>query len=301
MKIKYWEKLLSHRGRGFNFEENTLEVVRKIISLDIKYVEIDVRLSKDNVYFLYHNPIFKDGFKKFNFKDLNSTEIEKIKYKKTGQKIPKLEEILKIFKSEKKEGQILAIDLKDFGREEELLNLIQKYDLLKSVILFSWTPQSLFKFDKIFQEKPEYKIPIFFSHTRIDSIFNHFFFTYFINLFKNFVSFKDILFLNNYTYKKDLGKFSKGYRHVVYFEEFPKDILEILEKTNGGICASVKNSYFPKWGLKYFRFFKNHNLKVAVYGTFFGILKLDRKKFFENLAKQKEIDIVFMDDLSDIL
>ena len=48
-------KLIGHRGARGLAPENTLQSVNKAIALNIKWVEIDVKISKDHVPFLLHD------------------------------------------------------------------------------------------------------------------------------------------------------------------------------------------------------------------------------------------------------
>ncbi len=299
-KNKYYNKLLSHRNRISGFQENTLDGFAYVLNTEIKYIEMDVRLSADNIYFVYHDPYFKDGLKRFRFYDKTLNEIKKERYNKNKIRISELEDILSYFSKNKKKTQILALDLKDFGEEEILINLIEKYNLINFVELYTWTPQIILKLNEIFKKR-KISIPIYFSHVRTDSIFRYILIPQFLNWRKYFLSFFDFVLIGNHNYKTPLGKYAKGYRHVPYFFELPEEIINILKKYNGGICVSAKSRKFPRLWINYFEKYKKIGLKTAVFGPFFGELKIDKKEWFENLAKQKEIDIVFMDNLDDIL
>ena len=48
-------KLIGHRGVRGLAPENTLQSIKKAIELNIKWVEIDVKISKDHIPFLLHD------------------------------------------------------------------------------------------------------------------------------------------------------------------------------------------------------------------------------------------------------
>ena len=48
-------KLIGHRGVRDLAPENTLQSIKKAIELNIKWVEIDVKISKDHIPFLLHD------------------------------------------------------------------------------------------------------------------------------------------------------------------------------------------------------------------------------------------------------
>lgn len=299
-KYKFYDKLLSHRNRINNFQDNTLDGFISVLGTGIKYIELDIRISADNVYFVYHDSFFKDGFRKFRFYDKTLNEINRERYKNNKIRISTLESILRHFSKYKKDEQIIALDIKDFGEEEELVRLVEKYNLLNSVIIFTWTPQVILKLDNIFENK-KIKIPIYFSHVRTDSIFKYIFVPQFLNWKKYFLVFADFVLIGNHNYKTELGKYARGYRHVPYFFDLPSELIEILKKYNGGICVSTKSRTFPEFGIKYFQKMKNLGLNTTVFGPFFGELRINKKKYFENLAEREEIDIIFMDELDEML
>ena len=136
-KYKFYNKLLSHRNRISDFQENTLDGFISVLRTGVKYVEIDVRLSADDVYFVYHDPFFSHGFRKFKFYDKTLNEISRERYRRNKIRISLLEDILKYFSENRNEDQILGLDIKDFGEEEKLIDLIQKYKLEKYINFYT--------------------------------------------------------------------------------------------------------------------------------------------------------------------
>jgi glycerophosphoryl diester phosphodiesterase len=148
--IEYYDKLLSHRARVSFFQENTLDAFIEVLKTDIKYIEMDIRFSKDDECYLYHDSYFIDGEEVFRIADNDKQYINNIKYSNINSPITKLTDLLDAFSKNKKDGQVIAIDIKDYGYEEELYNMFEKYNILDSVIIFTWTPQTILKFDELF-------------------------------------------------------------------------------------------------------------------------------------------------------
>jgi|GEM_PF-1571251 len=294
--VPHYGKLLSHRARVWDFQENTLDAFVEVLSTNVKYIEIDIRFSSDDVAYVYHDSFFKEGKKKFRFSEKTWAEVEEQRYEHKELRISKLEEVLQHFATHKKEGQILALDLKDFGYERYIFDLCKNMGLIDSIIIFTWTPQVIFAFDMIFQEEGV-AFPLYFSHVRVDSMFKYLLIPTLLNHRKFFFAFKDFVLISNANYNQPLGKYEKGYRHVPYFAQLPEDLKAILKKYSGGICVTKKRG---RWGDDLLRQYKNGGLKVAIFGAFFGLVKINTKEEFEYEAQKSHIDIVFMDDLSRI-
>jgi hypothetical protein len=293
---KYYEKLLSHRARVRDFEENTLDALSEVLSTNVKYIEIDIRFSSDGTAFAYHDPHFTSGRKKFRFSERTWKEISEYRYRHKDMKISTLEDILEHFAKHKKEGQILAIDIKDFGFEEKLFELFKKHDLLESIIVFTWTPQTIFALDEIFQKRGV-SFPLYLSHVRTDSIFTFLGLPWFLNYRGYFLNLGPLVLIGQKNYKTPLGKYALGYLHVPYFRTLPRDLVAVLKRYNGGICVTKKTG---TWGDRHLKKLKAQGLKVTVFGAFFGYFRINTKEAFEYEAKKPFIDIVFMDDLSRI-
>jgi hypothetical protein len=295
-KAPYYDKLLSHRARVWDFQENTLDAFVEVLSTRIKYIEIDVRFSSDNVGYVYHDSFFTDGTEKFRFSEKTWAEVEEYRYLHKDIRITKFEDLVLHFATHKKPGQYLAIDLKDFGYEQYIFDLCARHGILDSVLVFTWTPQVIFEFDRLFTENGQ-SFPLYFSHVRVDSMFKYFFIPAFLNYRNFFVSFFDFVLIGNTNYKQPLGKYEKGYRHVPYFARLPDDLVAVLKKYSGGVCVT-KKSY--RWGDSLLKRYKAEGLKIAIFGAFFGLVKIDTQKAFEYEARKDYVDIVFMDDLSRI-
>ncbi|MBR1413888.1 MAG: glycerophosphodiester phosphodiesterase [Bacilli bacterium] len=136
-------KFIAHRGiTSESIKENTIESIKQAID-DNRFVgfEFDVRITKDNVFVLCHDPIYKGKLIKYtNYKELK-------KYK-----IPRLIDILKL-----NTDKIFLIEIKDYDIDlEKLTNMLNKYQN-KKLYLMSFSKTFL---HKIYKYKPKCKLGV---------------------------------------------------------------------------------------------------------------------------------------------
>jgi glycerophosphoryl diester phosphodiesterase len=94
-------EIVVHRGANKRAPENTLAATQKCIELGVEYVEIDVRMSKDCVFYLLHDKTLDrttNGSGPIN--EMLSTQIDQLdagswfSNEFAGEKVPRLEEYL---------------------------------------------------------------------------------------------------------------------------------------------------------------------------------------------------------------
>jgi glycerophosphoryl diester phosphodiesterase len=128
---------VSHRGARAYEIENTLESFRKAIELGANAVELDVRTSNDAQLIISHD----DNLKRVFGKDVRLSEatLEELK-QLTGNRIATLEEALHFIgrKVEK-----ILVELKEFGYERKVLDVIRKEKLEDRVIIVSFHEEVL--------------------------------------------------------------------------------------------------------------------------------------------------------------
>lgn len=134
----------AHRGSTMNAPENSISSIKQAIFEEADYAEIDVMTTKDNVVVLFHDLTLK-RINKSNLaiKDMTFEETQKVdngsyfSEKFAGEKIPTLEEVLKLAKGKIK----LNIELKPMQENEklaeEVVNLVKKYDMENEVVITS--------------------------------------------------------------------------------------------------------------------------------------------------------------------
>jgi len=120
-------EVVVHRGANREAPENTLASARRCVELGVDYVEVDVRLSRDGVHYIMHDPTVDrttDGTGAIA--ELTSAEIDKLdagswfapEYK--GERVPRLENFLRALQGHTK----IYFDVKTADLEQ-LLKLVK--------------------------------------------------------------------------------------------------------------------------------------------------------------------------------
>lgn len=116
-------KIIAHRGASGTALENTLEAIQAALDLKVDGVEFDLRRTKDNKLIALHDRhTGRVSDTKVNIHSATLAELKKIKLH-NGQKIPTIEEILKL----NKDHQHIVIDIKDKNVSEALIKVLQKH------------------------------------------------------------------------------------------------------------------------------------------------------------------------------
>lgn len=152
-------QIVSHRLRGFDLYENSLAGVRNALSAGVSEIEFDIRFTADEVPVVWHNisvecgtqsPVIIARKSLYELKKILSSSLP-------GFTFCTFEELLETAASFP--GVRLWIDIKEYGKEQELLSLIAQYNLLSRVVIVSWLPEVLRSFYAL---NPE--LPLCFSH-----------------------------------------------------------------------------------------------------------------------------------------
>ena len=136
------KKLLTHRLREFDSVEHTLTGMKAACKLAIPYIEIDTRVSADGIIYVYHDAHIRINGNKKRFCNLQSDELKEFSYE-NGEPILHLFDGLEEFKSRAYSDQKFCIDMKDYGFEEQHLNLVRQAGVLENVCFVSWIPQTI--------------------------------------------------------------------------------------------------------------------------------------------------------------
>lgn len=174
---------IAHRGLVTNsIKENTIEAFLMAINSP-KYVgfELDVRVSKDKEFVIYHDLMFKGKLiKNTLYKDL----------KKEG--IPKLAEVLNL-----DTDKIIMVEIKDFNMDlKKLAKLLNKYNYKKLYV-------SCFN-NKLLKELKKYLKGI-----KVGSL------NYILNSEENYNEF-DFMCIINYCLTKDLISYFRNLKKEVF-------------------------------------------------------------------------------------
>ncbi len=129
-------KFIGHRGVKDLCPENTIESISKAFDIGLTYVEIDVKISKDEIPILLHDDTLDrttngSGLAiDFKYEDIRGLDAGKFYYKKnTNIFVPKLKEILNLCINNK--GN-LNIELKP-NKNFEKINIRKIYELTKDI------------------------------------------------------------------------------------------------------------------------------------------------------------------------
>lgn len=151
----------AHRGWSSQAPENTMAAFRLAIAdPDIKWIELDVQLSKDNVPVVIHDYTLRRTTNgKGNVKDKTAAELAALdagnwfSQKYQGETIPTLEQVLREAVGHCK----LNIELKNDGIrypmiEEKVFELLQAYDAVGEVVITSFHEGTLHRMRKFSNE-----------------------------------------------------------------------------------------------------------------------------------------------------
>ncbi len=130
---------IAHRGMWDKIgEANSLIALKKALDSKIYIgIETDVRVTKDGIYILYHDPLYKGSL----VKNLKASEIRG----------PRLKDLLKI-----PTDKIILLEIKDFNLDiDKFLKFLAKYD--RKIYLMSFNEKVI---NKIHQKTNKYKVGI---------------------------------------------------------------------------------------------------------------------------------------------
>lgn len=141
----------AHRGASGYYPENTMLGIKEGIKLGATGIEIDVHKTKDNKIVVIHDEDIKRTFngegliQDFTLNELKEFKNRNVGFNQSECGISTLEEIILLIKDE---SIILNIELKTDeihykGIEENVINLIKKYEIEKKIILSSFNHQSI--------------------------------------------------------------------------------------------------------------------------------------------------------------
>ena len=131
-------QVIAHRGASFFEPENTLRAVERAVKMGADFVEVDVRMSKDNRLVIMHDADINrttDG--KGLVKDYTLQELKKLDAG-DGETIPTLDEVIACVK----DRVCLVIEIKEPGTEGKILEKINE-NKLENTILTSFYHKSI--------------------------------------------------------------------------------------------------------------------------------------------------------------
>lgn len=145
---------VAERGYPIQFPENTLSSFQAAIDLNFTHMKLEVHLTKDWTPVVMYDPTLDrmtNGFGEI--KDYTYDELQQLSINH-DERIPKLEEVLRLAKGKIKIG----IEIKQVGfyqgLEDRVYQVIQKLDCLQDVYIISRNQHTLARF-RIFSKEIE--------------------------------------------------------------------------------------------------------------------------------------------------
>lgn len=170
--------IIAHRGASGYAPENTNSAFKRAIEQNVDSIEIDVRMTKDNVPIVCHDATINrtsdgDGF----IHELTTSEIKKYDFgswyspKFKGENISTLEEVLILIQNkptniniEIKNGPVIPKNM-----EEKIVELVDKYKLNERVLYSSFDHVSL---ERLYKLDPKSKFAFIF-HINLLHLFDY--------------------------------------------------------------------------------------------------------------------------------
>jgi len=137
--------IIGHRGASAIAPENTLKSFKKAIELKADFIEFDVQETLDGELVIAHDEDIKritgrDGvISKMTLNELKMLDFGE------GEKIPTLEELIKLTKNRIK----LNCEIKIKDITEKVINLIRKWDIFDTTIVSSFIHEELLIIQKL--------------------------------------------------------------------------------------------------------------------------------------------------------
>ncbi len=137
--------VVAHRGLLLHAPENTLANFRACLELRLGF-EFDVQRTKDGALVCIHdNTLDRTTNGTGNVAEMNLEEIRKLDAgnwfdpKFTGEKVPTVEEVLRLVAEYRQHEILVAVDLKAEGVEADFVRLAEKHKVLHRLIFIGRT------------------------------------------------------------------------------------------------------------------------------------------------------------------
>lgn len=123
-------KIIAHRGASYYEPENTLRAYKRAMGMGADFIEVDVRITKDKELVIMHDDDVsrttngKGLVKNFTLEELKKLDVG------LGEKIPTLEEVIKLVKNKIN----LVVEIKEPGTEMEIIKKIEESNLENTIL-----------------------------------------------------------------------------------------------------------------------------------------------------------------------
>jgi glycerophosphoryl diester phosphodiesterase len=141
--LTYFPKYIAHKSlTSKKFQGNSLEAIQNALMSYVDGIEVDVRLSKDGIPFLYHAETLEEATNGFGKpEDYKWEQLKLLSYKNNNQKLLTLTDLFNLVGSQK----FIFLDVKSdkiFNHEfcSKITELINKYHIEERVFVESFNP-----------------------------------------------------------------------------------------------------------------------------------------------------------------
>lgn len=150
-------KIIAHRGASGYYPENTLLAFKKALEIGVDGIELDVHKSKDGELIVIHDEDVQRTFSgKGQVLDKTLKELKEYKCRNFEFKnniectIPTLREVIELIKDENILINIEAkTDVIHYDLENDIINLVEEYDLKDKILISSFNHKSISKLKNI--------------------------------------------------------------------------------------------------------------------------------------------------------
>jgi glycerophosphoryl diester phosphodiesterase len=235
--------IISHRLRGFDEVDASLRGLKKALASSIPAFEIDTRFTKDGEILIHHDPYISDTLEQRQyFCDMTYDELKEKYTQKIFHYLPaRLIEFLREMQTNNAYGVMTYLDIKEFGREKEILRLFDSFSLKENLVIVSWLPEVLFAVHNL-----DKTIPLCFSHYPLvpGSILKNIFLRMSFRG-KKIVGGHGIFFPLNAYNKTELDKYNTENKPGDDFEHLAAapicgELSDVLQSVHGMVCFDIK-------------------------------------------------------------
>ena len=150
-------EVFAHRGASGDYPENTLLAFERALTLPIDGIELDVHKSKDGKLVVIHDEDVQRTFKgnglvkDYTLEELQSFKCRKFEFINNNLcKVPTLEDVLELIKDKEITLNIEAkTDQIHYDLEQDVLDLVDKYDMRNRILISSFNHKCLNIFKNI--------------------------------------------------------------------------------------------------------------------------------------------------------
>jgi len=152
-------KFIAHRGASYLAPENTLSAFKLAKKNEVDFVEFDVRLSKDGIPVVIHDPVIKEAIEAGRVAEISKLTLEEIKQwdvgtsfgsAYAGERIPTLREVFDLGW----QNTGLMLEIKECGSEDltlvsAIFDILLDLQHLPKLIIGSFSPEIVLESQKL--------------------------------------------------------------------------------------------------------------------------------------------------------